>query len=394
MPETSEQVQDTEVNLEQADISTQLQAAIWDDKPIEKKVETIAEVKPEEKKPEEAKVETTIVNEWWKEFEFQDADTAKNEIKRLKETKPQEEIKFANDDSKKFFDYLKEGKEDDLYSYLEKKKNIEKFASTDVNENNAADIIKFSLKNKNSEYSDADVERKFNRQFGIPKEPVYNELKETEAEFDERHIEWTEKVKGIKEDLILEAKDAKADLSKLKTELVLPDIKSQNSNIQKQPTQEELAAAKKVSEEWTKAATASATDFAGFSTTAKYKDGDKDIEIPVSYGLSQEEKTALVGKLNDFANNNFDPYTIFKERWVNEDGTDNINQVIKDVSWLMYGEKAAQKFATEASNQRFETFIKDKKNIRIDSGGGKDFGAGNESKSQSEKLQEQFWGTN
>ena len=390
MSDTLEQVQDTEVNVEQADISTQLQAAIWDDKPIDTQQQS-TEQKVEEKK-EEPKVETPIVNEWWKEFEFQDADTAKNEIKKLKETKPQEEIRFANDDSKKFFDYLKEGKEDELYAHLAKKKTVEKFVSAEVNESNAADIVKFSLRNKNSEYSEADIERKFNRQFGIPKEPVYNEAKETEEDFNERHSEWEEKVKDIKADLILEAKEAKADLSKLKTELVLPDISTQNSQTQKQPTQEELQAIKKVQEDWVKAASGVATEFKGFSTTATYKEDGKEFQIPVSYGLSNDEIKTLNTKLNDFASNNFDPYTILKERWINADGNDNINQVVKDLSWLLFGESAAQKFANEAAHQRMENYFKDKKNIRVDTGGGKDFGTDDQNKTTSEKLQEQFWG--
>jgi len=390
MPETIETVQDTETNLEQADISTQLQAAIWEDKPITQPTIT-TETKVEEVKTE-VKPEPTA-NEWWKDLEFQDADTAKSEIKRLKEVKQQEEIKFANDDSRKAFEYLKEGKEDELYAHLAKKKTVEKLLTGDVTESNAADIIKFSIKNKYTEYSDADVDRRFNKMFGVPKEPSIKS-DELDEEFKVRHDEWKEKVEEMKADMLLEAKTIRPDLTKLKTELVLPDISNPNSPTLKQLTPEELAADKKVKEDWTKVATATTADFAGFTTTAKYKDGDKDVEIPVSYGLSEDEKKTLVSKLADFANNDFDPYTILKERWVNADGNDNINQVVKDLSWLMYGEKAAQKFATEAANQRLETYLKDKKNIRIDTGAGKDFGAGEDAKSQSEKLQEQFWGNN
>lgn len=153
MSEQLEQVQDTEVNVEQADISTQLQAAMWDDKPINPAPAT--EV-VEEVKKEEPVVETPAANEWWKEFEFQDADTAKNEIKRLKEAKP-EEIKFANEDSKKVFDYLKEGKTDDLYSFLDQQKKVSRLLDGDVDEKKAAEIIRFNLSTK-KDFTEADVE--------------------------------------------------------------------------------------------------------------------------------------------------------------------------------------------------------------------------------------------
>jgi len=383
---TETQVQETSTE-KQSDISTQLQDAIWGDKPITAPTTITTETKVEEVKKEEPKVE--VPQEWYKEFEWQDETTAKSEIKKLRETKPQEELKFANDDSKKFFDYLKEGKEDDVYSYLSQKKTIEKLLSGEVDDKNAADIIKFSLKNKFSEFTDVDVERKFNRQFGLPKEPSIK-IDELDEEFKVRHDEWKEKVSEIKADMLLEAKTIKPDLTKLKSELVLPDIQKNNPEVKREPTQEEIAAFTKQKEGFLQATNLFLNEFNGFSTQVK----DKDVDYNVSYGASQEEKVLASQIAKEFAESGFDANAIFVKDWLNPDGTLNVQRVIEDKILLATKDKVFHKIANDAANQRLELYLKDKKNIRIDGGGGQDFGANQQNKNESEKLQEQFWGTN
>lgn len=387
MADNAEVVQETQEE-QQPDISTQLQGAIWGDEPIAPTAttEVVEEVKP----PAD---EILDPKEWVKrEYEVDDPEVLKQYLKEYKELKakpPSEELKFANDDSKRFFDYMKEGKEDDLYSYLSKKKTIEKLIGSEVDEKNAADILKFAYKSKNSEYTDADVERKFNRQFGIPKEPVYNEFKETEEEFKERHEEWNAKVQDIKADLVLEAKEAKAELTKLKTELVLPDISKNNSETQRQPSPEDLAAFGKQKESFLQATDLFLKDFSGFSANVK----DKDVDYNVGYAASQEEKQMAVQIAKEFAESGFDANALFVKSWLNQDGTLNVKQLIEDKMLLANREKVFQKIANDAANQRLELYLMGKKNIRIDTGAGKDFGAGDQDKNTSEKLQESFWGS-
>ena len=373
-----------------ANISETLQGVFWGDTPpsnqqqqVEQKQDVV------EEKKEEQNVEQPQVNEWWKEFEFQDADTAKNEIKRLKEQKPQEEIKFANEDSKKFFDYWKEGKIDDAHEMWAKNKKVEKLISGEVTEANAADILKASLKNKYKEFSDADVDRKFNKQYAIPKEPVYDELKETEDEFAIRKVEWKERVDEIKADILLDAKIAKPELEKLKSELVLPDISQGKNEVSKEPTQEELEAFKKQQAGFVESTEKFLNSFNGFSATVK----DKDVDYTVSYGTSKEEKDLALTMMKEFAETGFNANNLFVKEWVNQDGTLNVNKIIEDKMFLLNKDKVIQKIANDAANQRLELYLKEKKNIRIDNTGGKDFGAGEDQKSQSQKLQEVFWGS-
>ncbi len=384
---TETQVQETATETAQSDYSTKMLDAIWGDAPMPAPVQTTTETKVEEVKTEDTKVEAPQVSEWYKSLGWENEEAAKTEIQKLKETKPQEEVKFANDDSRKAYEYLKEGKEDDLYSFLAKKKTIEKLLGSDVTDSNAADIIKFSLKNKFSEFTDADVERKFNRTFGIPKEPSMR-VDELEDEFKARHDEWKEKVDEIKADMLLEAKTIKPDLAKLKSELVLPDIQKNNSEVKREPTQEEIAAFTKQKESFLQATEGFLKGFNGFSTQVK----DKDVDYNVSYGASQEEKVLASQIAKEFAESGFDANAIFVKDWLNQDGTLNVQRVIEDKILLATKDKVFQKIANDAANQRLELYLKDKKNIRIDGGGGKDFGATEQKKDISTKLQEDFWG--
>lgn len=367
-------------------VSNMLQDAFWGEPKQEAPQE---QPKKEELKKEEQQQPPQAGNEWWKSFEYDNEEVAKTEIQKLKQVKPQEEIKFANDDSKKFFDYLKEGKTDDVYDFLQTQKTLSKLLDGDISEGNAADIIKFSIKNKYKEFSNADVERKFNKQYAIPKEPVYDDVKETEEEYSVRHNEWKEKVSEIKSDMLLDAKIIKPELEKLKTELVLPDIPTNNPAASKEPTQEELEAFKKQQGEFVEATEKFLNNFNGFSVNVK----DKDVDYNVSYGTSKEEKDNALTLMKEFAESGFNTNGLFVKEWVNQDGSLNVNRIVEDKMFLQNKEKIIQKVANDAANQRLELYLKEKKVIKIDNSGGKDFGAGVEQKTKSEQLQEAFWGS-
>lgn len=382
-------------------LSNHLQQNMWGDAPLAntdvKKEDAPADNKDNGKPPiEDDEYETLEPKDWLKrEFNVEDAEILKlerEELKKLKNTKP-EELKFADDQSKRIYELLREGgvKKKEVREFLETQEKLENIVSAEVNKDSAEEILKLGIQIKNKNLSPKEIDFQYRQEYMPPKEPVQR-ASETEDDFNERHEEWKETAANIEMKRIIAAKMVQPDLAKLKTELVLPDISKPESKPLKEPTPEELAVLKKGQEDWLNAASVLTTDFEGFSTKAKFKDGTKDVEIPVSYGLSPEEKKSLIGKLNEFANSNFNLFGLFKDRWVNEDNTDNIAQVVKDLSWLLYGEKAAAKFANEASNKRFEMYVKDKKRINFDqtkqNGDFKPDG----DKTKSQQLQEQFWG--
>jgi hypothetical protein len=373
-------------------LSENLQAAMWgDEKPVaqqpvqpEKKDEPPVENKPNND-------ELVVPKDWLKkEFDIEDPAVLKaerEELKKLKENpSAPAEIKFANEQSRLLVEYLKEGKEDEALEILNTKKRIDKITAGEVTESNASDIVKMAIKAKYKDYDDKDVERKFNKQFGVPKEPVYDELKETEDEFKERHNEWKDKVAEAKADIILEAKTVKPDLQKLSTELIIPDIFKKGEA--QQPSQEDLEAEKVAISSFIKSAEESVNSFSGFGVSVK----DKDVDLSANYTPSKEEKAMVSERLKTFAESGFNANSVLADRWVNKDGKSiNVNQMTEDLSRILFGEKAAQTVSADVVNQRMELYLKEKKNINVTETDRKgDFAPA--AKSSSEKLQESFWG--
>ena len=134
-----------------------------------------------------------------KELGFKDWESAKTEIDELRKSKNAEpkEFEFANETSKTFFDYVKEGKEDELYTFLNEKKKVERLVSGEVNENTAAEIIKFGMQQKYKDLTPDEIDYKYNKQFALPPEPTQT-FEETDDEFAERKNEWSEKLSDAK----------------------------------------------------------------------------------------------------------------------------------------------------------------------------------------------------
>jgi len=253
---------------------------------------------------------------------------------------------------------LKEGKEDDVYAVLAEKKKLDKLIAADVNEKTAAEIIKMSFQQKYKGLSDELIDYKFNKQFGIPKEPVQRDT-EDETEFEERHAAWKENVADLKNDLLLEAQILKPELEKLKSELVLPDIQPKESQTQ-QPTQEELDNYAKVKDAYFKSADAVIKELNELSITVK----DEDVDVPLSYTYSVEEKNLVASQLKEIADLDFDVTKFFDKRW-SKDGVVNVNQIAKDLALLNSGDKAIQKLSNDAASKIKLKYIQEKSNIQV-----------------------------
>lgn len=309
-------------------------------------------------KPEETKVDTPVVNEWWKDYGYESPDVAKTEITKLKEQKPQE-IKYENEESKKVHQLLMEGKVDDVLDIYSKQKSIEKIIGAEVNKDTAADIIKLNMQLKYPTLTKDQIDFQYRQEYGTPKEPV-QKADELDDDFAERHQGWKEQVQNIQMKTEIAATMAKPELEAAKQKLVLPDIFKPEVE-QKPPTQEELAAQKQYDNAYIQSVDSSIKDFTGFSVGVK----NEVVDFPVSFGIADDEKASLATRMKNFADNNYDANSLFSERWVNKDKTLNTAQIVKDLSLLDNADKVLQKVANDASNKTYEMYIKGKKNIDI-----------------------------
>ena len=340
------------------------------------------EAQQQEQKPAAEETKPFDPKDWLKqEFDVDDVSVIKGEREELKTLREKvKEQDFVNEDSKRVYDYLKEGKEDDLYNFLNQKKQVEKLSKADLTDKSiAAELVKFGIQRENPNLTSDDVDFLFKQKYSIPKEPKEEDFA-IDTEYEAALGTWKEQVQNIEKGMIIEAKMQQPKLAQLQQEIVLPDIrKEQQSNV---PSQEDLAALQQMQQSFLQTVKTSVDGFKGFDVNVK----DKDVDYVVSYAPSVEEKTLVSEKLNEFAQSGFDANVVLAERWVNKDGKSlNVEQMVKDLSLIYSNEKQSQKLVADAANKRLELYLKEKKNINLNETNNSQF-VPNGQKNQQEAL--------
>lgn len=363
--------------------------AMWNDTPMP--TQLVDEIKPEETDIEEKQKEEfntfDEIDYLKKNFEVDSIDAIKaerEELKQLREKKP--EIKYENEFSEKLHKAIEAGKIKEVTKMLKEQEALEELTSKEVNKDTAADIIKMGMALKYKDLSASEIDYKFNKEFGVPKEPKQG-IDELDEDFAERKAEWDDKVRDIEMNKIIEAKLLRPELESSKAKLVLPELE-QAQQAAPEPTQEDLDNFKRQQDEFVQIANKALNEFAGFSAQVK----DKDVDYSVSYTPSKEEKELVGSVLQKFAAEGFNANAILAERWLNEDKTINVGQVTKDVLRLYTSDKSEAKIANDAAGQRMEHYLKNRKNINLKDVNDIQTSTNVGNKSQSEILQEQFWG--
>ena len=297
-------------------------------------------------------------NQFVKEtFGYETLDEAKAEfeqLKKLKEEAPSQN--FANDESKTLYQAWLEGKKDEVLDYLSNQKKIEKLATGEVNANTAEEIVKLTIKQKNKNLTDDEVDFMFNERFAVPAKPVQR-ADEYEEDYNARLAEWEEKAQVAQKRLIIEAKMSQPEIEKLKSELVLPNIQNANQ-ISPEQEQEELRMNEEIRKQFEQSLETEYKSFDGFNVT--FKDETAGIEIPISYVPTEEEKATLKNELSDFDHTEY-----FGNRWFSTDGKPQIKNMMADKYFLENKEKIMQKVANEAAQQMRLKMIAMQSNINL-----------------------------
>lgn len=320
---------------------------------------------------------------------YESWDAAKQEIeelKKLKEAQQANEIKFANDESEKLFKALQEGKEDEIFEVLSKKQEFKRIEKLDVtNPKDASELIKANLKLKHPQLDLTEIEDIFQENYYKSPKPTQRD-DQTDEEYQEALEDWKLRTEAIDRKMVRDAKIAKPEVLSLQSKIVIPDIPTNNSQAAGQ-TQEDLEAFTKAKESFVKSAETVLKDFNGFVATVK----DKDVEIPVNYDLSKDEKDTLSGYVKNFAEK-LDANVLFADRWLDKNGSIKTEQVIKDLSKVLFEESKTQKFVNDAAAKRLELYLKDKKKVDVSGGSNSrtTFEPTSE-QAQLEKLRESVW---
>lgn len=158
-------------------------------------------------------------------FNYQNVEDAIKEIEELRGFKanPSIDLQFENEFSEKLFKAIKGGKIKEVNSLLSEQERIESLTGLEVSKDTAADIIKLGMQLEYKDLTKTEIDYRFNKQFGIPKEPVQL-ISEEDDDFALRHSAWKEQVADIEMNRIIEAKLTKPKLESAKSKIVLPEV--------------------------------------------------------------------------------------------------------------------------------------------------------------------------
>jgi hypothetical protein len=318
--------------------------------PVEK-TETVATTETVVEEKKEPVVESTAPD-YLKELGFTSLEEAKTTIENLKSSATtKEEIKFANDQSKRLFESIKEGKTDEVYSILDTQRKL-----STVDKLKPSEAIKLHLELTNQHFKAADVEDVFEERYAFPKEPQ-QEIDEEDGDFQARVSDYNKSVEKINRKIERDSFQAKQELAKLQSELVLPDIEKPNTvDVNAEAADAErtaqLAAAR---DQYVQSIDRDYGQFTGFEV--KYK--DEEVEIPIAFNVTDQEKTALRDEIKDFQLEEF-----IAGRWFNQ-GKATTKQIMEDIYLLRNKEAIFQKIANEAGAKRLAEHLKAGSNITI-----------------------------
>lgn len=284
-------------------------------------------------------------------FGYDSLEVAKEEFKKLKEQPQQKaELEFANDLSKKLYEAIKDGKEDEIYNVLSQKKQVEKLLNSEVNSELADEILKLSFKSKNSDLNDDEIDFFIKNKYTYPKEPRQG-VDETDEEFEERKAEWSSEVEKVMKTKLIDAKMARKEIENLKQTIEFPSFEKPNEN---QVSQEELDRLDQLAKDYESEVKEKSKSFDGIKVTAKFG----EVELPITFTPSDEDKVSLEKNMLDFDLNNF-----FNGRWLTSEGKVNVPKMMNDFYLLQNSEAAIQKVANEAASKTFEYIKKSYGNI-------------------------------
>lgn len=341
-----------------------------------------APVKPEPK--------IVDVNEWLKEtYGWESVDAGKAELDRLNKLAQQAqtpaEIKYANEEARKYHEAIIAGKSDDLYNILHKQRELTRLEQLEINTNTeAAQIIKANLQFKNPFLKPDEIDFLVQENYRIPEKPI-RVLEDTDETYNAAVSEWQQQVDRVNKKMVIDAKLAKPELVKYKSELSLPDIPKVDPQPQG-PSQEDLAKAEAFRNNFNQHLERDYNKFTGFAVTAK----DGGVDLPITYGVTPEELTASKQELQTFNVNEF-----LDNRWFDKEGNPNVTLMQKDLYVLRNLDKILQKVANEASAQRAAHELKVRNNINLNSvTPGNPQPAGTETKTEQQQLAEKVWAIN
>lgn len=274
-----------------------------------------------------------------------------DEILKLSEQTASPEINFVNETSKKVFEYLKEGKVDEIMSVYQQQKQLEGIEKLDTDS-----VLKLKLKYENPELTDTELQDEFESRYGV-EQPDIDEDLDDPADIEKAKKRFEREKSAMERLKKKDLKEAKDFLQEKKQEIVLPDIAtSKNQDSAPQGSEIDEAAIKEFRDKYVKSIDSAMNEVTGFGT--KYKDDELDFQT--AFVIDQAEKQNLKQALEKFTLQDY-----FVPRYIKEDGSFNTTAIAKDVYVLENLNKIIDAHVSQAVNNTKSLLIKGLKNANF-----------------------------
>jgi hypothetical protein len=274
-----------------------------------------------------------------------------DEILKLTEQQVAPEINFANETSKKVFEYLKEGKVDEFMSVYQQQKLLESVDKLD-----ADNVLKLKIKYENPELTQEEINEEFESLYGVEQPDIDEDLDDA-ADIEKAKKKFEREKSAMERLKKKDLREAKEFLQEKKQEIVLPDIQTSKTQQQEAQGQEvDEVAIKEYRDKYLNSIPNTIDEIVGFES--KYK--DSELEFNTTYVIDANEKQALKDKMENFTLQDY-----FVPRYINEKGDFDTESIAHDLYVLENFDKIVEAHVSQAVNQAKSMFVKGLKNANF-----------------------------
>jgi len=272
-----------------------------------------------------------------------------------------EPVTFANEEAKKVYELLKDGKVDDVLQVYNEQRRL-----SNLDKMSPDDMIKLAWEYKNTGLDARDIEEEFEAKYSVekPEAPVEDDYIDDDAyaaakkQYDKAMVKYEKELKAVERRKKIDAAEAKETLSSYKKDITLPDIPQASTADQIDPAEEarSLEEYKKNRNEYLTSLEKSAESF----NEIAFKVSDEGVNFEGSFQIDKEELAQLKKDLTekDVVND------ILLPRYVKGDGFDT-KQLLEDVYYLRNREKITSAAIKQAVAKEKLNILAETKNVNL-----------------------------
>jgi hypothetical protein len=271
------------------------------------------------------------------------------------------ELTFKDEESKRVFDYLREGKIDDVLQVYNEQRRL-----SNLDKANDGDVLRIAMEYKHPNLSPEDISEEIGSRYKAekPDEPIEDDYIDDEAyksekkKYEKDYAKYEKEQKRLDRQLKLDAAAAREQLAGYQKDIILPDINPAPATNQPDPAMQEaeLAGWKKMRQDYLDSLNKTSAEFKEIS----FEVNDEGVNFKGSYQIEDGERAALT---KDLAEKNVIDDIILPR--YDKGGVYDTRQLMEDLYFLNNKDKIIKAAVRQAIAQTDLENLKRLKNIDL-----------------------------